>query len=235
MVTETTAGTYSYGLSCTAGSQSKSTQTTVAVSWPALTVSLTASPTTITSGNSTTLTWTSANAKTCAASGGGTDDGWAGTARATTGSAVITEPVVLASPLTLTYTLTCSNSGTSQSTPASVKVVLNPPANSGGGGGGALNPLSLLFLAGAAALRGRRKSGLRISANTGTGQIPEELEEIIELSYCFIGSHGEALRASSPARARDRRRLTLRRAIWTARPSKVELPTNGLTIAFGPC
>src|SRR5208283_3924714 len=107
-VTETTAGTYSYGLSCTAGSQSKSTQTTVVVSWPALTVSLMASPTTITSGNSTTLTWTSANAKTCAASGGGTDDGWAGSIQATSGSAAITEPVAVASPLTLTYTLTCS-------------------------------------------------------------------------------------------------------------------------------
>ena len=161
-VTESTAGTYSYGLACTAGSQSKSTQTTVVVSWPALTVSLTASPTTITSGNSTTLTWTSVNAKTCLASGGGTDDGWAGTTQATSGSAAITEPVAVASPLTLTFTLTCDNSGTGQSTPASVKVLLDPPAQSGGGGGGggALNPLSLLILTGVVALRRRRKSSL---------------------------------------------------------------------------
>jgi probable HAF family extracellular repeat protein len=164
-VTESTAGTYPYGLSCTAGSQAKSTQTSVVVSWPALTVSLTASPTTITSGKSTTLTWTSANAKTCVASGGGTSDGWAGTTRATSGSTAITETVVVASPLTLTYTLTCSNSGTSQSTPASVKVVLNPPAMSGGGGGygggGALNPMFLLFLTGVAATRRLRQSNLR--------------------------------------------------------------------------
>jgi probable HAF family extracellular repeat protein len=159
-VTETTAGTYQYGLSCSAGSQSQSNQTSVVVAWPALTVSLTASPTTITSGNSTGLTWTSANAKTCAASGGGTSDGWAGTTQATSGSATITEPVVVASPLTLTYTLTCSNSGTGQSTPASVKVVLNPPAKSGGGGGGALDAVAVLFLTGVAALRRLRQRGL---------------------------------------------------------------------------
>jgi probable HAF family extracellular repeat protein len=157
-VTETTAGTYQYGLSCTAGSQSQSNQTSVVVAWPALTVSLTASPTTISSGNSTRLTWTSANAKTCAASGGGTSDGWAGTTQATSGGATITEPVVVASPLTLTYTLTCSNSGTGQSTPASVKVELNPPAKSGGGG--ALDAVAVLFLIGVAALRRLRQRGL---------------------------------------------------------------------------
>lgn len=150
-VTEASAGTYHYGLSCTAGSQSASAQVPVIFSWPALTVSLTATPATIASGNSTTLTWTAANAKTCIASGGGTDDGWAGTTRAISGSAAITEPVVVASPLTLTYTLTCSNSGTKQSTPASVKVVLNPPAKSGGGG--SLDWILLLFLTGIALRR----------------------------------------------------------------------------------
>jgi probable HAF family extracellular repeat protein len=133
-VAEAAAGTFHYGLTCTAGSQSGSSQATVVVAWPPLTVSLTASPTTITSGNSTTLTWTSANAKSCTAGGGGTDDGWAGSMRATSGSAVISEPVVLASTLTLTYTLTCANTGSGQSTAASVKVTLNPPAHSGGGG-----------------------------------------------------------------------------------------------------
>jgi probable HAF family extracellular repeat protein len=133
-VAEAAAGTFHYALTCTAGSQSGSSQATVGVAWPALTVSLTASPATITSGNSTTLTWTAANAKSCTASGGGTDDGWAGSMRATSGSAVINEPVVLASTLTLTYTLTCANTVTGQSTAASVKVTLNPPAHSGGGG-----------------------------------------------------------------------------------------------------
>jgi probable HAF family extracellular repeat protein len=150
-VAEASAGTFHYGLSCTAGSQSASAQVPVIFSWPALSVSLTASPTTIASGNSTTLMWTSANAKTCIASGGGTDDGWAGTTRAISGSAAIAEPVVVASSLTLTYTLTCSNSGTGQSTPASVKVVLNPPAKSGGGG--ALDWIFVLFLTGIALRR----------------------------------------------------------------------------------
>ncbi len=171
-VTESIAATFTYGLTCTAGSQNaQATTGPVIVTWPALTVSITASPTTITSGKSTTLTWTSANATMCQASGGGTDDGWAGTTRDPSGSAGITEPVVVASPLTLTYTLTCSNSGTGQSTPASVKVILNPPATSGGGGvttasgtansgggGGALDLLSVLYLAGLAGLRRFRQN-----------------------------------------------------------------------------
>jgi probable HAF family extracellular repeat protein len=156
-VTESTAGTYAYGLLCTAGSLSQSKQTTVNVTGPTLSVSLTASPTTITSGNSTTLTWSSANAKTCLASGGGTDDGWAGTMRATAGSAAITEPVVVASPLPITFTLTCSNSGTGQSTPASVKVVLNPPAKSGGGG--ALDLFSIIALLSTLTLRAAKDAG----------------------------------------------------------------------------
>jgi hypothetical protein len=159
-VTESTAGTFPYGLTCTNSSQYQSTHTSVVVTWPALSVSLTASPTTITSGNSTTLTWTSINAKTCVASGGGTSDGWAGTTRATSGSTAITEPVLVASPLTLTYTLTCSNAGTSQSTPASVKVVVNPPAMSGGGGG-ALDTWTVLFLTGVAAMRRLRRGNRR--------------------------------------------------------------------------
>ena len=155
-------GSYLYGIQCrnpnnTAASQA---QVAVMVSWPALSVSLTASPTTINSENSTMLKWSSANAKTCVASGGGANDSWAGTTRPTTGSASISEPVVVASPLTLTYTLTCSNSTTGQSTPASVKVVLNPPANSSGGGGGALSPLFLLLMTGVAARRLIRQGNL---------------------------------------------------------------------------
>jgi probable HAF family extracellular repeat protein len=155
-VAESSAGGYQYGLSCTAGSQSASGQVSVVVNWPALTVSLTASPTTIASGQSTTLTWTSANATACIASGGGTDDGWTGTARATSGSAAITEAVVVASPLSLTFTLTCDNASTGQSTPASIKVALNPtPSSSGGGsgGGGTLDPFSWVVLLCILALR----------------------------------------------------------------------------------
>jgi probable HAF family extracellular repeat protein len=155
-VAEAAAGTFSYGLTCTAGPQTGSSQTTVVVAWPPLTVTLTASPTTITAGSSTTLTWTSANAKSCTASGGGTDDGWAGSTQPTSGSAMISEPVVLASTLTLTYTLTCANTVSGQSTAASVKVVLNPPPRSGGGG--AIDLWSLIGLGAVLLLTWRRDS-----------------------------------------------------------------------------
>jgi hypothetical protein len=59
--------------------------------------------------------------------------------------------------------LTCSNPGTNQSTPASIKVVLNPPTMSGGGGG-ALDTWAVMFLTGVAALRRRPRAKLRTPA-----------------------------------------------------------------------
>lgn len=156
-VTESVAGTYQYGLTCTAGSQSASAHVAVVVNLPVLSVSLTASPTSIMSGQSTMLSWTSANAEACTASGGGTDDGWAGTTRPTNGSAAVTEPVVVASPLTLTFTLTCVAAGSGQSAQASVKVTLNPPANSGGGGAGGGGAFDLFSAVGVLFILGVRR------------------------------------------------------------------------------
>lgn len=148
-VTENTAGTFTYGLSCTAGSQTQEVQipTPVVVTWPTLTVTLTASPSTVTVGNPTTLTWSSANATSCVATGGGPNDGWPGI-RPTSGSVQITEPYALSTPsVTLTFTITCTSSASGESASASATVVENAaPAKSGGGGGGAFDAMSLLSL-----------------------------------------------------------------------------------------
>jgi probable HAF family extracellular repeat protein len=159
------AGSVTATLSCSLGNQqSAPVQAVVAVNDPSLTVTLSASPTPIVSGGSTTVTWTSVNATTCTASGGGMGDGWAGTSQATNGSVMVTEPVAVASPLTLTFTLTCSNSGTGQATAASTKVVINPtPAatdSGAGGGGGEVDPWSLLGLTGILLLRRRQMPAL---------------------------------------------------------------------------
>lgn len=76
-------------------------------------VSLTASPASISSGQSSTLTWSFTNATSCTASGG-----WSGT-KATSGSQSVT-PIV-----TTTYTLSCTDSGGSAT--QSATVTLLPP------------------------------------------------------------------------------------------------------------
>jgi probable HAF family extracellular repeat protein len=162
-LTETVNGTVSYTLNCTApGVAAVSVSTSVVWTWPAVTVSISASPTTIIAGKSTTLTWTSSDATSCTATGGGPDDNWAGT-KATSGGQTATEPFALdTSSVVLTFGITCNSTTSGLSDKASVNVTETqapasssaptPPASSGGGGG-ALNPLSLAFLAGVLALR----------------------------------------------------------------------------------
>jgi hypothetical protein len=105
---------------------------------PAPTLTLAASS--IASGSSTTITWSSANATGCTASGS-----WSG-ALASTGSQTLM-PTVTG---TDTYSLTCSNAaGASPAT--SVKLTVTAAPSSGGGGG--LDVLGLLGLAGFGAAR----------------------------------------------------------------------------------
>ncbi len=85
------------------------------VTTPAPTVSLSASPTSITSGQSSTLTWTSTDATSCTASGG-----WAGT-KLTSGSEVVSPTI------TTTYTLACTGAGGSVS--KSVTISVSAPAD----------------------------------------------------------------------------------------------------------
>jgi hypothetical protein len=98
---------------------------------PPPTLTLTANPTEVTSGNSSSLTWTSTGATSCVASGQ-----WSGS-RAVSGSQSV-------GPLTVesTFTLTCSGPGGSTARSAIVTV----QAPKGGGGGGALDLGALLLL-----------------------------------------------------------------------------------------
>ena len=99
----------------------------VAESTPQPTVTLTATPASITSGQTTSLQWSSTNATTCSAS-----NGWSG-AKSASG----TESV---GPLNAntTFALSCTGSGGTGTASVTVNVSA-PSTNSGGGGGGAFN------------------------------------------------------------------------------------------------
>jgi hypothetical protein len=141
-VTETSAGTYTYSLDCTEGSQGAVGQAVVTDTVPS--VSISANPTNLMFGETTTVTWSSMNAASCTASSNGSDDGWTGT-KAASGTASIAETTVGM----ITLTLTCTSGP--QSARASVEVFNNAKPSSGGGG--QMNLLSLAILLGISALR----------------------------------------------------------------------------------
>jgi hypothetical protein len=101
----------SYTLTCTGPGGSASQSATVSVSAPAPTITISANPSTIASGNTSTLTWASTNATSCSAS-----DGWSGN-KGLSGS-------VSTAALTATtvYTLSCTGTGGSASQSATVTV-----------------------------------------------------------------------------------------------------------------
>jgi hypothetical protein len=103
--------------------------------------------TSIVTGSSTTITWSSANTTGCTASGS-----WAG-ALDSNGSQTVNPTAVG----TDTYTLICSNAA-GDSLPTSVTLSVTaatPPPSSGGGGGGALELSTLLGLVALGAARAR--------------------------------------------------------------------------------
>ncbi len=115
-----TAASNMFTLTCTGigGSASATTAVPVNTPIPAPTVTLSASPTSVASGASSNLTWSSLNATSCTASGA-----WSGN-RATAGSAS-TGPLTAASN---TFALTCSGTGGSTSASAIVTVTAATPA-----------------------------------------------------------------------------------------------------------
>jgi hypothetical protein len=150
-VTELTVGAVTYSLVCYGlqGSAQGSTQVTYAplvpsesATTPAATLS--ASPTSQTAGQSTTLSWTSKNASACTASGGSGDDGWTG-GLALSGSMPITE----STPGSYSYSIVCS--GAPPAATAKVAVDFTEASSGGGsggggGGGGELDPLCSFLL-----------------------------------------------------------------------------------------
>jgi hypothetical protein len=119
--------------------------------------SLSVSPTSVTSGNTFTLTWSSTNASNCTAGGGGADGStWTGDVAAT---GTLTKTATAAG--TFTYSITCvqdSNYATSSAT-LTVSAATGSGGSSGGkGGGGRLQIFELLALLGIALIPRRRLS-----------------------------------------------------------------------------
>jgi len=126
--TPTATGTLTYTLTCTGagGSANASTTLTVNAAPPppaAPTVSIAINPTTITQGQSATLTWSSANATACTAGGA-----WSGTQAL---SNIEGQSETPAATGTLTYTLACTGAGGSAN--ASAMLTVNSATVGGGG------------------------------------------------------------------------------------------------------
>jgi hypothetical protein len=85
------------------------------------TAALSSNLATQTTGKSVTLTWSSTNANSCAASGGNPGDGWTGNALAASGSLSVTETA----QGSVSYTITCSAG--SETAAASTSVQWNKP------------------------------------------------------------------------------------------------------------
>ncbi len=115
-------------------------------------VTLKASPMTVTTGATTTLSWTSANATACTGSG----SGFSGSQSITSGS------LAVAVSSTTTFMLTCTGPGGSAS--QSVKVTATPaPSGGGGGGGGELGGPVLMLLGLGVLVRMRNRHVRRLS------------------------------------------------------------------------
>ena len=137
-VTETTIGSYTYGITCTGGGRTANAHVTVSVGQP--TVTLAAAPTSLSFGQATTLTWTSTFATSCTAAGGANGDAWSGP-KGTSGNASITE----SASGSYSYTLTCGTGAVTAKAMAVVTVSAIPGSGMGGGGG-AMDPWSVLLL-----------------------------------------------------------------------------------------
>lgn len=126
----TAAGTYTYTLNCTgAGGSSGNVSTTLTVNSvstqptpPASIGTFTATPTTISAGQSLSLAWNTTGATSCTPGGGTTGDGWSGSTISTSSAGTAVGPILL--PGTYTYVLTCTGAGGS-SGPTSVTVTVN--------------------------------------------------------------------------------------------------------------
>jgi len=152
-----TAGAFVFSVRCTSNGQSvDSNDVSVSATWPDVTVTLSPSATSITSGSAVTLTWNSTAATSCASTGGGANDTWPNASRPASGSASIVEPSAVSIPTPLTFTITCTSSGSGKSATIQTTVTLNPAPSSsgggsggnGGGGSGAFDWLQLIFTAG---------------------------------------------------------------------------------------
>jgi hypothetical protein len=155
------SGTFTFGLTCPSidPSQAPATAETT-LSIQALTATLTPANTSVNTGSSFTLNWSSTAATGCSASGGGANGAsWSG-ALATAG--MLTQTAT--TPGSYTYTLTCNAGGEMVTQEAMVSVTAPSGGSSGGHGGGALGVLDLVLLAAGSARCLRRKHILSVPA-----------------------------------------------------------------------
>jgi uncharacterized cupredoxin-like copper-binding protein len=120
-----TAGSYTYTLTCTgpggASAASSVNVTVTSLPPPPSVVTLAALPDTLLTGQSTLISWTTAAASACTASGGTGADGWGGTVGVASLGTLV-GPINTAG--TYAYTLTCTGPG-GTSAPASINVTVD--------------------------------------------------------------------------------------------------------------
>ena len=134
-VTPTATGSLSYVLTCTGAGGSANATAVLTVTAATPTVTIAVAPTSITVGQSATLTWSSTNATSCTASGS-----WSGT-QATSG----TTSVSPATAGVASYALACTGAGSTANGTATLTV--NAVPGKSGGGGGSIGMVELLGLA----------------------------------------------------------------------------------------
>lgn len=155
------AGNFTFGLTCDSIDPVQPPASTQAnLSIQALTATLLPANTSVTVGQSFTLTWSSTAATSCTASGGGANGaGWSGPVST---SGTLTQTAT--TPGTYTYTLACqaSNEQVMQEASVTVSAPNAVGGNSGGhGGGGSLGFLELAALATLNAARRRARTSPR--------------------------------------------------------------------------
>jgi hypothetical protein len=128
-----TPGTYQLSFVATPASMQQYGMYAVSIANSPAKVTLTASPTTVTTGATTTLSWTSSGATSCT----GTGTGFAGSQDVGSGS------VAVSVAATTTFSLTCTGAGGSATQSVTVTA---KAASSSGGGGGKLDAVTLVML-----------------------------------------------------------------------------------------
>ena len=170
-VTETSASTVIYSISCNLGIGTAPAQTAVTyisppgadptTPTPQVTLSTSASSQMV--GSPVNIRWSSQNASACMASGGSSDDGWSGNL-ALSGSMSITET----NAGSFDYRISCTGALPAAGADAEVnftnKSVTAPASTGKSGGGGAIDSWSLVLLAILVCGRARRDARFRRTA-----------------------------------------------------------------------
>ena len=177
-----------YSLTCTGPGGSAAQSATVTVSTPSPAVTMNANPSTVSSGASSTLTWSSTNATACTAS-----NGWTGT-KPTRGSYT-----TVALSAATKFTLTCSGTGGSASQSATISVAAAPPSVSLSASPSSINSggTSLLTWTTSNAATCTASGGWSGSVATRGSQSTAALSATTTYTLSCAGSAGSALQSAT--------------------------------------